>query len=259
MLLRRVMELRLRVLPLLPQPCVSVRPADGLGGRCPRVEGGRGTRGAIPSQGRCGSNWLQPWHVKMTASWQIESEIATPYLLYISDGCAEGRCSRGKFGYKLESLFFFFFRKKRWWYICNCWMYISELSDSKNSYLFIDSFQLCLWNQVVYSWAARLNILTFNVNALTYWAVGCSTVFCLTLVRKNHVLISVFKAYWRILFEGHWTLWFGCFRMRESEVNWHRGGLWWKGCHHYNLELQRSNWSHSPCGLTRRFFVGESR
>lgn len=43
----------------------------------------------------------------MTASWQIESEIATPYLLYISDGCAEGRCSRGKFGYKLESLFFF--------------------------------------------------------------------------------------------------------------------------------------------------------
>lgn len=42
----------------------------------------------------------------MTESWQIESEIATPYLLYVSDGCAEGRCLLGKFGYKLESLSF---------------------------------------------------------------------------------------------------------------------------------------------------------
>lgn len=192
MFLRSVMELRLRVLPLLLQPCVALCPPDGLGGRCPQVEGGGGTTGAIPSQGRCGSNWLQPWHIKMTESWQMEPRDSSTLFTVRQWWMCRGQCSLGKFGYKLESLFFW---KKTWWYIWNCWMYLSELSDFKNSYLFIDSFQLCFWNQMVYSWAARLNILTFNVNALTYWAVGCSYSFLLDLGEKEpHFDFYVFKA-----------------------------------------------------------------
>ena len=64
-------------------------------------------------------------------------------------------------------------------------MYISELPDFNNSYFFIDSFQLYIWNQMVYSWTARLNILTFNVNGVPYWAVGYSYIFLLDLGDKE--------------------------------------------------------------------------
>ena len=130
-----------------------------------------------------------------TLKWQWllvdwNPEIGTPYSLCVSNRCVEGRCSLGRFEYKLQGLFFSI--KKKQWYIWICWMWISELSVFKNPYLFIDSFQLCIWNQMVYSWTARLNILTFNVNSLTHRAVGYSYIFLHDLGDKEPLFDSYF-------------------------------------------------------------------
>lgn len=45
---------------------------------------------------------------------------------------------------------------------------------------------------MVYSWTERLNILTFNVNALTHWAVGYSYIFLRDLGDKEPIFDSYF-------------------------------------------------------------------
>lgn len=102
----------------------------------------------------------------------------------------------------------FFSWAKKWWSIWNCWcMFLSYLFSEFLP--FIDSFQACIWNQMVYSWTARQNILTFNVNALTFWAVGYSYIFLHDLDdkkgKKNPLFLFFFNAYKEILLGVTWS------------------------------------------------------